>query len=139
MALVPVTFPFLYVYKHKRAVHIRVALSWLDVETEYWRSSARASYPVPECEALGVPKPLLVEYYSLSRDYFSARMVMNQNRPSFPKQPMSDELADLLGPYLADMESIRKFRYTTAQSNRNRAWAKMGVLRKKMRALLPAL
>ena len=138
MDLVPATFPFLYVFKHKRAVHIRVALCWQDFESEYWRSPARVSYSVPECVALGITESLLREYFSLSRNYFTARMVMNQNRP-FPRQPLDDALADLLGPYLADMEKVRKFRYTTARTNRNRAWAKMGVLRKKMRALLPAL
>ncbi len=138
LPLVPATFPFLYVFKHKRAVHIRVALSWQDFESQYWRSSKRASYSVADCAALGITESHLREYFSLSRNYFTARMVMNQNRP-FPKQPLDDALADLLSPYLEDMEKVRKFRYTTARTNRNRAWAKMGVLRKKMRALLPAL
>jgi hypothetical protein len=136
MSLLPTAFPFLYVYKHKRSVHIRVADSWLTLEPNYWRSSARRAYSVAECVAQGIPESFLTEYLLATRAYFHARMAMLQNRP-VKSEPLDNALKEILGPCLKDIELARAHRYKAARVVRNRAWSDLASLRKKVRALLP--
>lgn len=124
---------FLYIYQYKKGHHIRVATCIREIEMHFWCSTRRRAYNKDECAALGLGIDFLKDYYTATSTYFTARMVVGQNKPV----RLSEFEYELAAPFMENMECARLGRLKAGNVLKHRAWSNLALLRKRARAVLP--
>lgn len=121
---------FIYAYKLKGALHIRVDYDLHFIKPEFWRRTKSRVFTPAECRELGISENTLLAYYNLMCSYTGALAGMNQNKRVVLSDPLVP--ADIID----QINSQNKHRYTAAKEARHRCASYLAAMRKRLRALL---